>query len=94
MPGPTKPHTHLSLSGELPVLGEAEGKTAEDTGDQRTACAHAGLICQPPLPASSKPCRATYSPELTLDLDPARAAQEGPGLVPLLHGGQAGAEYL
>lgn len=53
----------LSLSGELPVLGEAEGKAAEDT-------------------------------ELTLDLDPARAAQEGPGLVPLLHGGQAGAEYL
>lgn len=47
MPGPTKPHTHLSLSGELPVLGEAEGKAAEDTGDQRTACAHAGLVCQP-----------------------------------------------
>lgn len=35
-----------------------------------------------------------YSPELTLDLDPARAAQEGPGLVPLLHGGQTGAEHL
>lgn len=38
--------------------------------------------------------RAGDSPELALDLDPARAAQEGPGLVPLLHSRQAGAEHL
>lgn len=53
----------LSLHRKFPVLGEAEGKAAEDT-------------------------------ELTLDLDPAGASQEGPGLVPLLHGWQAGAEHL
>lgn len=45
--GPTKPHTHLSPSRELPVLGEAEGKAAEDTRDQRTVSGHAGLFCQP-----------------------------------------------
>lgn len=53
----------LSLGRKFPVLGEAEGKAAEDT-------------------------------ELTLDLNPAGAAQEGPGLVPLLHGRQAGAQHL
>lgn len=36
----------------------------------------------------------TVSPELTLDLDPARAAQEGPGVVPLLHRHHAGAQHL
>lgn len=38
--------------------------------------------------------RARSLPELTLDLDPARAAQEGPRLVPLFHSRQAGAEHL
>lgn len=33
-------------------------------------------------------------PELTLDLNPAGAAQEGPRLVPLFHSRQAGAEHL
>lgn len=45
--GPTKPHTHLSPSRELPVLGETEGKAAEDARDQRTVSGHAGLFCQP-----------------------------------------------
>lgn len=41
------PYTYLSLNRELPVLGEAEGKAAEDARDQRTVSSHAGLFCQP-----------------------------------------------
>lgn len=47
--GPTKPHTHLSLNRELPVLGEAEGKAAENPRNQRTVSSHAGLFCQPTI---------------------------------------------
>lgn len=46
-----------------------------------------------PTPGWAAGPRAS-SPQLALDLDPAGAAQEGPGLVPLLHGRQAGAEHL
>lgn len=47
------------------------------------------------LPNPSQLLKPTASsPELALDLDPARTAQEGPGLVPLFHGLQAGAQYL
>ena len=47
---------------------------------------------QPTPPGLWEPRAA--SPQLALDLDPAGAAQEGPGLVPPLHGRQAGAEHL
>ena len=48
----------------------------------------------PPHPGLGLQEPRVSSPQLTLDLDPAGAAQEGPGLVPLLHRGQAGAEHL
>lgn len=95
---PSHTHTYLSLSRKLPVLGEAEGKAAEDTRDQGTVSGHSGLFCPPTslqshqVPGPSE--LPTHPPELTLDLDPAGAAQEGPGLVPLLHSGQAGTEDL
>lgn len=57
----------------------------------------AGRFCPTPQatrPGLQKPRVAGASPELALNLDPARATQEGPGLVPLLHCRQAGAEHL
>lgn len=41
-----------------------------------------------------EPSRAVSPPELTLDLHPSRTAQERPRVVPLLHGGDAGAQHL
>lgn len=87
------PSTHLSLHRKFPVLGEAEGEAAEDTGK-----GGGEAVSRPQVGSAHTPLtqghRAGSSPELTLDLDPAGAAQEGPGLVPLLHGRQAGAEHF
>lgn len=99
--GPTPP-THLSLHRKFPVLGEAEGKAAEDAGGEegsREAVNRSQVSSAPTNPtpdhwAGFLEAVAGDSPELALDLDPARAAQEGPGLVPLLHSRQAGAEHL
>lgn len=88
-PGRQAP-THLSLCRKLPVLGEAECEAAEDPGGRGGCQMLAGA--QPTPPGLREPRAA--SPQLALDLDPAGAAQEGPGLVPPLHGRQAGAEHL
>lgn len=86
------PSAHLSLHRKFPVLGEAEGEAAEDAGRGGGRPSVALGLALPPPPTQGP--RAGSAPELTLDLDPAGAAQEGPGLVPLLHGGQAGAQHL
>lgn len=92
--------THLSLHRELPVLREAEGEAAEDAGGrERGGCRwRSGQLCphrpHPGARGRGSGSSGGHSPELALDLDPAGAAQEGPGLIPLLHGRQAGAEHL
>ena len=95
VPWEAGPTTHLSLCRKLPVLGEAESEAAEDPGGRRGGLSDAGKAQPtPPHPLLGLQEPRVSSPQLTLDLDPAGAAQEGPGLVPLLHRGQAGAEHL
>lgn len=84
------------LAGSSQSWERLKAKQHRTLGPKNSLWSRGALVptCQLPLPPSSKPCRAAYSPELTLDLDPTRATQEGPGLVPLFDSGQAGAEYL
>lgn len=55
--GPTMPHTHLSLSRELPVLREAEGEAAEDSDEPKNSLCScwASVPTRQSLPLTSKP---------------------------------------
>ena len=79
---------HLLLVWQLTVLGETEGELGENP-EEKNSTVDLDLTERRP-----QGVRGASSPELTLDLHPARAAQEGPGLVPLLHRGHAGAQHL
>lgn len=101
------PHPLQSPGRQAPLptslfAGSSQSWERLKAKQQRTLESEGGLSdagkAQPPPPTLTPGLGLqeprVSSPQLALDLDPAGAAQEGPGLVPLLHGGQAGAEHL
>lgn len=89
-PAPTSLFIGSSQSWE-----RLKAKQQRTLGGGRGGCQVGSSRPLPPEPLGPEAQRqAGSSPELTLDLDPAGASQEGPGLVPLFHGRQAGAQHL